>query len=83
MSLTEPNESTEVLTVDEAAVLLRVSRNSVYSAARQWRATGGKEGLPCIEIGRSVRIPQDALRLLLRGSPLPGAEDLDDLDPLV
>ena len=58
----------EVLTVEEAAALLRISRNAAYAAARQWRATGGREGLPCIEIGRSVRIPRAGLEALLNGT---------------
>jgi protein gp37 len=47
-----------VLTIDEAAAILRISRNAAYAAARQWRATGGEHGLPCIEIGRTLRVPR-------------------------
>ncbi|KAA0234617.1 MAG: hypothetical protein JJLCMIEE_03089 [Acidimicrobiales bacterium] len=57
--------STEVLTIDEAAAILRISRNAAYTAARQWRATGGKTGLPCIEIGRTLRVPRTELDRLL------------------
>jgi transposase len=42
----------EVLTVEEAAGILRISRNAAYALARQWRATGGKSGHPCFELGR-------------------------------
>jgi len=55
----------EVLTIDEAAALLRISRNAAYAAARQWRATGGKTGIPCIEIGRTLRVPRADLNRLL------------------
>ncbi len=65
MSATETEASTEVLTVEEAAAILRISRNAAYAAARQWRATGGKTGLPCIEIGRSLRVPRADLDRLL------------------
>lgn len=65
MSATETNASTEVLTIDEAAVILRISRNAAYAAAREWRASGGKTGLPCIEIGRSLRVPRTELDRLL------------------
>ena len=59
----------EVLTIEEAAALLRISRNAAYAAARQWRATGGKTGIPCIEIGRTLRVPRaDLDRLLGRSS---------------
>jgi len=37
--------------------ILRISRNAAYAAAREWRATGGKVGIPCIEIGRTLRVP--------------------------
>jgi hypothetical protein len=65
MSSTETDASTEVLTVDEAAAVLRISRNAAYAAARQWRTTDGKVGLPCIEIGRTLRVPRVELDRLL------------------
>ena len=69
MTSTAPDSSTEVLTIDEAATILRISRNAAYAAARQWRATSGKAGLPCIEIGRTLRVPRTELdRLLGRSS---------------
>lgn len=66
MSDAATSTSTEVLTIDEAAAVLRISRNAAYAAARQWRATGGKKGLPCIEIGRTLRVPRTLLDRLLR-----------------
>jgi hypothetical protein len=62
----------EVLTVEEAAALLRISRNAAYAAARLWRSSGGREGLPCIELGRTLRVPRAALeRLLAAGAHAP------------
>ncbi len=55
----------EVLTVEEAASILRISRNAAYALARQWRATGGRAGLPCVELGRTIRVPRAALRQML------------------
>jgi hypothetical protein len=65
MSTTETDTSNEVLTIDEAAAILHISRNAAYAAAREWRATGGKTGLPCIEIGRTLRVSRTELDRLL------------------
>lgn len=59
----------EVLTIDEAARVLRISRNAAYALARQWRITDGRTGLPCIELGRTIRVPRTALDQLLATSP--------------
>lgn len=67
MTATETDPLAEVLTIDEAAAILRINRNAAYAAAREWRATGGKAGIPCIEIGRTLRVPRaDFERLLGR-----------------
>jgi transposase len=55
----------EVLTIEEAAAVLRIGRNAAYALARQWRSTGGQEGIPCIELGRTLRVPRRALQQLL------------------
>ncbi|MEZ5320482.1 MAG: helix-turn-helix domain-containing protein [Microthrixaceae bacterium] len=65
MSTTETDAPAEVLTIDEAATILRISRNAAYAAAREWRATGGKVGIPCIEIGRTLRVPRAEFERLL------------------
>lgn len=57
----------EVLTIDEAADVLRISRNTAYALAKQWRDSGGKEGLPVIELGRNLRVPRHGLAQLLTG----------------
>lgn len=43
-----------MLTVAEAAVVLRVSRTTAYKLAEHWRASGGREGLPVIKLGRRL-----------------------------
>ena len=63
----ERSAISEVLTVEEAADVLRISRNSAYALARQWRTTGGREGLPVIELGRNLRVPRARLERLLAG----------------
>jgi transposase len=66
----------EVLTIDEAADILRISRNSAYLLARRWRDTDGREGLPVIELGRNLRVPRAGLTRLLEGG-----RASDDLTP--
>lgn len=61
----EPETAPDVLTVEEAARILRIGRNSAYALARQWLATGGKEGLPAVRLGRCVRVPRPALEQFL------------------
>lgn len=56
---------TEVLTIEEAAEVLRISRNAAYSLAREWRATEGRSGLPCVKLGRCLRVPRLALKQML------------------
>jgi hypothetical protein len=52
----------DLLTVEEAAVLLRIGRNQAYDLTRQWRATNGKCGLPVIELSpHTLRVPLHAL----------------------
>lgn len=51
----------DFLTVEEAAVLLRIGRTSAYGLAREWRETGGRKGLPVVELGRQLRVPRAAL----------------------
>lgn len=66
----------EVLTVEEAAAVLRIGRNAAYAAARLWRDSNGRQGLPCIEIGRTLRVPRAALRHLLdEASTAPERDD--------
>jgi excisionase family DNA binding protein len=49
------------LRVEEAAAVLLISRAVAYALARRWLETDGREGLPAVRIGRSVRIPRAAL----------------------
>jgi len=59
----------EVLTAREAPAILRVGRNQLYQAV-------GRGELGAIRIGRSIRIPKQALLdLLAAASPLTASGD--------
>ncbi len=51
----------EMLTVEEAASVLRISRSRAYEAVAAYQRTAGAEGLPVIRIGRSLRVPRRSL----------------------
>ena len=56
----------DFLTIEEAARILRIGRGQAYQLARVWRATGGAEGLPNVEIGtKTKRVPKAAIVRLL------------------
>ena len=50
-----------VLTVEEAASVLRIGRSLAYQLAREYDATGGVSGLPVIRLGGCLRVPRWAL----------------------
>ena len=53
------------LTVEEAAIVLRIGRGAAYELARQYEHTGGQAGLPVIRLGRTLRVPRAGLLRLL------------------
>lgn len=65
----DPRPAPQTLTVEEAARILRIGRTIAYALTREWRATGGRSGLPVLELGRSLRVPRAALMRLLEGLP--------------
>ena len=75
-------ELPEFLTVEEAADLLRIGRTSAYALAREWRETGGRKGLPVVELGRQLRVPRAALEELHASVVvLEGSEPTQRVDP--
>jgi hypothetical protein len=58
MSATETEASTEVLTIDEAAAILRISRNAAYAAARQWRAPAASTASPASRSAEPSESPE-------------------------
>jgi excisionase family DNA binding protein len=59
------DELPEVLTIEEAAKVLRIGRGAAYALARRYLATDGREGLPVVRLGRSLRVPRAKLLALL------------------
>ena len=45
-----------MLTVGEAAAVLRISRTSAYKLAHEWRASRGAAGLPTVRLGRRAMV---------------------------
>ena len=57
-------DGASVLTVEEAAAYLRISRGLAFAAVRDG-------SLPCVRIGRRILIPRRQLEALLDGTPPP------------
>ena len=50
-----------VLTIEEAARVLRIGRSLAYHLAHEYEASGGISGLPVIRVGGCLRVPRWAL----------------------
>jgi excisionase family DNA binding protein len=55
----------ELMTVEEAARYLRIGRTKAYAMTRQWRTSGGRLGLPAVEIGNALRVSRGRLEELI------------------
>lgn len=58
----------DLLTVEEAAEILRIGRTKAYDLARQWRSTNGASGLPVLDFGNVLRVPRHALETMVGGA---------------
>lgn len=50
-----------LLTIAEAARVLRIGRSLAYQLAHRYEATGGLDGLPVVRFGSCLRVPRWAL----------------------
>ena len=50
-----------VLTIDEAASVLRIGRSKAYEMAATYSSSGGIQGLPVLRLGDLLRVPRFAL----------------------
>ena len=50
-----------MLTIDEAARVLRIGRSKAYEMAATYTSSGGTHGLPCLRLGDVLRVPKFAL----------------------
>ena len=58
-----------MLTVDEAAGLLRISRTSAYKLAHEWRCTAGANGLPTVRLGSRIMVRRVDLAVIVGLNP--------------
>ena len=58
----------DLLTVEEAARVLRIGRTKAYALTQAWRDSGGESGIPVIEIG-GLRVPKARLEEMI-GAPI-------------
>ena len=65
----------DFFTVEEAARILRIGRTAAYLAAKRYRETSGAEGLPCVAIRGSLRVPRRPLEMMAGGPITAGAAD--------
>jgi hypothetical protein len=68
----DTDEYLVLLTVDEAACLMRIGRTKAYAMAREYINSGGTAGLPVISFGPGcLRVPRWALVELITTGRVP------------
>ncbi len=58
-----------MLSIDEAAAVLRISRTSAYKLAEQFRATNGQSGLPHVRLGGRLLVGRVDLAAIVGQPP--------------
>ncbi len=59
-----------MLTVGEAAAVLRISRTSAYKLAEEWRWSRGTSGLPTVRLGARLLVRRVDLAVIVGVDPL-------------
>ena len=65
-----------MLTIEEAARVVRIGRSATYKLAHEYLATDGASGLPAKRIGGQLRVPRHLLEEYIGGPitwPIPDA----------
>jgi excisionase family DNA binding protein len=57
----------DLLTVEEAAQVLRIGRSNAYELVRRWLATDGADGVPALRVGDLLRVPRHGLEEWIGG----------------
>lgn len=60
------SEVHELLTIDETARVMGVSKNTVYANAKRYLATNGEEGLEVVDACGQMRVPRRRLEEKLK-----------------
>jgi len=59
----------DLLTIEEAARVLRIGRTKAYAMGQEWRVTDGRSGIKVREFGGQLRVPRVWIEEQL-GAPL-------------
>jgi hypothetical protein len=59
----------DLLTIEEAARVLRIGRTKAYAMSQEWRVTNGEAGIKVCELGGQLRVPKAWLEEQL-GAPV-------------
>ena len=57
----------DLLTVEEAARVLRIGRTTAYELARRYLRSHGAEGIPVLRVGHLLRVPRCGLEEFVGG----------------
>ena len=69
-----------LLTVEEAAAVLRIGRSLAYELARLYESSDGRDGLPVLRVGALMRVPRWALAELISTGRVVRLADLVEAD---